>query len=110
MARAPDWPINAAAAGIVSDIYLARVELWRCGHDSLLTAGNPADTSAGVKVIKGSSMLASVTAPRPILVAIPIGIPNQAMPPHRNALTLVCGVLAMARCQYAWSLNTVPMG
>ena len=30
------------------------------------------------------------------------------MPPHRNALTEVRGSEAIARCQYAWSQNTVP--
>jgi len=64
-----------------------------------LTAGRPAEISSGVKVIKPWFFRA--TAARPMDVAIPIGIPNHAIPPIRKALTLVWGVLAIARCQYA---------
>ena len=45
--------------------------------------------------------------PRPIAVAKPKGIPYQAMPPNRYALTEVSGWEAMALCQYAWSSQTV---
>lgn len=38
-------------------------------------------------------------------VAIPMGIPNHAIPPIKNALTLVWGVLAMALCQYAYMVS-----
>lgn len=57
--------------------------------DVPFTAGRPFDTSSGVRVMRGVSMFASVTAPRPMEVAIPMGIPNHAIPPHRKALTLV---------------------
>lgn len=38
-------------------------------------------------------------------VAIPMGIPNHAIPPIKNALTLVWGVLAIALCQYAYIVS-----
>jgi hypothetical protein len=49
----------------------------------------------------GFSPWARATAARPIEVAIPIGIPNQAIPPKRKAFTDVEGDEAIARCQYA---------
>jgi hypothetical protein len=64
-----------------------------------LTAGRPAETSDDVRVMIGLEPWARATALRPRLVAIPMGMPNQAMPPQRKALTLVLGSEAMARCQ-----------
>ena len=45
--------------------------------------------------------------PRPMAVAKPNGIPYNAIPPKMYALTEVLGRKAMARCQYAWSSQTV---
>lgn len=57
--------------------------------DIPLTAGRPADTSLGVSEMMGLSPLASATAARPMEVAMPMGMPNQARPPSRNALTCI---------------------
>lgn len=103
MAMAPEVPIRAGSGYLISFIDLDAIS-----DDLPLTAGSPAETSLGVSWIKGTSAWASATAESPSEVAIPIGIPNQATPPQRNAFTLVRGSEAMARCQYAWSLNTVP--
>lgn len=45
--------------------------------------------------------------PSPIAVANANGMPYHAMPPKMYALTDVSGRDAIARCQYAWSSQTV---
>lgn len=55
--------------------------------DSPLTAGRPADTSFGVSDMIGLSPRERATAARPIEVAMPMGMPNHARPPSKNALT-----------------------
>ena len=74
MIAAPDLPSRAAAAE---------------------GAGNPAETSAALKVgIAGSPFKATAASPR--VVANVNGIANHANPPSRYALTQLAGRLAMA--------------
>ena len=56
----------------------------------------------------GVSATFSATAVSPIVVASVNGIENQHIPPSRKPLTVELGCAAIARCQYAWSTNTVP--
>ena len=63
---------------------------------------SPSWTCSGVKSTP------SATAVSPMVVASVNGMANQQAPPSRNPFTVDCGRAAIARCQYAWSTNTVP--
>ena len=56
----------------------------------------------------GVSATFSATAVSPIVVASVNGIENQHIPPSKKPFTVELGCAAIARCQYAWSTNTVP--